>query len=197
MNIRVRVGIAAGVVAAGVASWLFMGLFQWDGPAEAAPRDLCALVDSAEWARIVPQPRAEHQTMPPHEVSNEATCDMTSTRGRATKGRYGYADVDLERHGTTRYDSGWGKARSSFNWSKEYAAGDGSAPHPVPGLGDEAFAETHSEAAHSGSGVQAEAKVTVLLGRDVLTVHYVAEPSSPDRARRVAVAVARTVLGEL
>ncbi|WP_329571922.1 hypothetical protein [Streptomyces sp. NBC_01361] len=174
-----------------------MGLFQWDGPAEAAPRDLCALVDSAEWARIVPQPRAEHRTLPQHEVSNEAACDMTSARGWVKKGRYGYVHVGLERHGTTRYDSGWGEARSSFNWSKEYDAGDGSVPRPVPGLGDDAFAEAHAEAAHSGSGARAEAEVTVLLGRDVLTVDYTAEPSSPDRARRVAVAVARTVLGEL
>lgn len=67
----------------------------------------------------------------------------------------------------------------------------------MPGLGDDAFAEAHAEAAHSGSGARAEAEVTVLLGRDVLTVDYTAEPSSPDRARRVAVAVARTVLGEL
>jgi hypothetical protein len=39
--------------------------------------------------------------------------------------------------------------------------------------------------------------VTVLLGRDVLTIEYAAEPSSPERARQVAVAVTTTMLAEL
>ncbi|WP_344320541.1 hypothetical protein [Streptomyces macrosporus] len=168
-----------------------------DGTADAAPRDPCSLVASEELRRIVPLARVTHRATPRHEVRNEAECEATSGDGWVEKGRYGRLSVDLERHGTTRFGSGWEEARDSFDRSREYAAGDGSAPRKVPGLGEEAFAEARFETSGARAENRAEADVTVLLGRDVLTVRYTAEPSSPERARRVAVAVARTLLEKL
>ncbi|MBG7702354.1 hypothetical protein HCJ76_30785 [Streptomyces sp. MC1] len=68
-----------------------------------------------------------------------------------------------------------------------------------PAHGEKTYAESRSAPASSPGqpGVRAGAQLTVLLGMEVLTVDYTAEPSSPERAHEVAEAVARTWLGGL
>ncbi|MDN0198341.1 hypothetical protein [Streptomyces sp. S.PNR 29] len=182
-------------VAAGAFSWIMAGAFlSGVGAADAAPRDLCSLVASEQWRGIVPAARVSHHTGPRHDVRNDAECEVTGRDGEKARGRYGRMHAYLDRHGATRYGSGWEGARKTYDWLREDAAGDGSTPREVRGLGEQAFAEARSAAS---DGARAEAEVTVLLGRDVLTIEYAAEPSSPERAREVAVAVATTMLAKL
>jgi hypothetical protein len=196
-----RGGIAAGLAGAAVFSWVMAGAFlSGTDAADAAPRDLCSLIPAEGASRVVPLLRKTHRTLPRSEVRNEAECEMTSGDAwRKDGGRYGRLRIGVERHGASRYGDGWDEARKTFNWSEEYDRGDGATPREVPGLGEKAFAETRFESASSPgqSAVRARGQLTVLLGKDVLTVDYTAEPSSPERALEVAVAVARTVLGEL
>ncbi|MEW2515432.1 hypothetical protein [Streptomyces sp. NPDC046870] len=196
-----RGGVAVGVVGAAIFGWIMAGAFlSGTGAADAAPRDLCSLIPAEDASRIVPLRRTTHRTLPRSDVRNEAECEMTSGDAwMKDGGRYGRLRVQLDRHGTTRRDDGWDEARKAFNWSEEYDRGDGGTPREVPGLGEKAYEETRSEPASPPGqrGVRARAQLTVLLGKDVLTVDYTAEPSSPERAREVSVAVARTVLGGL
>ncbi|MGY1584574.1 hypothetical protein [Streptomyces sp. MN13] len=196
-----RGGIAAGLAGAAFFGWAMAGAFlSGTGAADAAPRDLCSLIPTEDASRIVPLARTTHRTLPRSDVRNEAECEMTSSDAWTKDGgRYGRLRIGLDRHGTTRHGDGWEEARETYNWSEEYDSGDGGTPRDVPGLGEKAYAETRSVSASSPgqSGVRAVAQLTVLLGKDVLTVDYTAEPSSPERAHEVAVAVARTVLGEL
>ncbi|MGA5896777.1 hypothetical protein [Streptomyces venetus] len=190
-----RVGVLVGIAAAGLFSFFMAGAFlSGVGAADAAPRDLCSLFASEEWRRIVPLAQVSHHTGPGGDVRNDATCEVASQDGWQEKGRHGRLHAFLDRHGATRYGNGWEEARETYEWLREDAAGDGSAPRTVRGLGEDAFAETRFA---SSDGTRAEAEVTVLLGRDVLTIEYVAEPSSPERVRQVAVAVAKTILAEL
>lgn len=190
-----RGAVVLGFAAAAVFSWLMAGAFlSGVGHADAAPRDLCSLVGSVEWRRVVPAARVSHHTDPRHGVRNAAECEVSSRGAGKEQGRHGRLRAYLDRHGTTRYGSGWEEARKTYGWLREDAAGDGSAPGKVRGLGERAFAEARYAASDRS---RAEAEVTVLLGRDVLTVEYAAGPSSPQRARQVAVAVATTILAEL
>ncbi|MDA0564667.1 hypothetical protein LG943_10055 [Streptomonospora sp. S1-112] len=187
--------VAMGIVMAGGFAWMMAGTFlSVDGTADAAPHDLCALIAPREMSAAVPLAQVAHRTDPRLGVLNRAECTATSGDGAANGGR-GDLVVVLERHGTTRYGSGWAEAREAFDWSREYAAGDGGAPRAVPDLGQGAFAESGPVDAEGGAGARAE--VTVLLGRDVLSVSYTAEPSTPELAERTARAVAATVLADL
>ncbi|MGW1365387.1 hypothetical protein ACWCQP_49795 [Streptomyces chartreusis] len=125
-------------------------------------------------------------------MRNEANCEVIS-QSTEEQGRHGLLHVYLERHGATRYRSAWEEAQETYDSEMEASAGDGSTPRKVQNLGEQAFADAQDGADESW----AEAKVTVLLGRDVLTVQYSAQPSSPQRVRQVAVAVATTFLAEL
>ncbi len=189
-----------GLAGAAVFGWLMAGGFlSGTGAADAAPPDLCSLIAAKDMSRIVPLPHTTHQTDPRHDVRNEAECKVTS--GKAwTKdgGRYGRLHINLIRHGSTRQGDGWSEARETYDWFKEYEAGDGSTPRELPRLGEKAYVEARSKSASGGhSGRRAEAELTVLLGKDVLTVKYVAQPSTPERAREVAVATSARVLGGL
>lgn len=187
---------AVGIAVGGMGAWIMAAAFlSGGGAADPAPRDLCALIAPREMDTAVPLARVEHRADPRHDVLNRAECTATSGDGRQADGRRGDLAVVLERHGTTRFGSGWDEAREAFDWSREYAGGDGSAPRAVPDLGEAAFAE--SGPADSGGAAGARAEVTVLLGRDVLSVSYTAEPSTPDLAREAAEAVAATVLADL
>ncbi|MEU5896671.1 hypothetical protein [Streptomyces venezuelae] len=195
-----RGGKTVGVVGAAVFSWLMAGAFlSGSGAADAAPPDLCSLIAAKDTSRIVPLPRTSHQTDPRHDVRNEAECNVTSGKAWLRDGgRYGRLHINLTRHGNTRQGDGWSEARETYNRSKKYDAGDGSAPRDVPGVGEEAYVEVRSKPASGGqSGRRAEAELTVLLGKDVLNVKYVARPSTPKLAREVAVATSAAVLGGL
>ncbi|NYI04045.1 hypothetical protein [Allostreptomyces psammosilenae] len=188
-------GVLTAFVMATVFGWLLLG----DGEAEAAPADLCRLVEAEDLRRIVPQGVESSRTDPWNAVESRAYCEVLSpgTPDGSGEGPRATLYLGLTRHGDTRTGDGWGEAREAFTWSREYAAGDRGAPEDLPGVGEAAFVEVAEESGGAAGGRWVTAEVTVLLGRDLLTVDYSATPTDPARARAVAVAVAERVLGRL
>jgi hypothetical protein len=163
------------------------------------PGDVCALVPPDLVDRVVPAARKGDLDVKNAEpYTNVARCSAQTDVERATTTARGSLSVELRRHGTLAGMDPRAHAQDEFASDKRFELTDTITPGRVSdlgGLGDSAFVSVarprDSDVPEHRSAVQLE-----VLDRDrILRLHYVASPTTDDRAVSAAVAVARALLG--
>jgi hypothetical protein len=168
-------------------------------PPGSVPADVCALVPPDLMDRVVPAAKVTHVDARNSErYTNVARCSVQTDGDRATTTARGSLSVELRRYGTLAGQGPQEHAQEDFAFDKKFALADTIVPGRVSnvgGLGESAFV---SVARRDGSGVaehQSTVQVEVLARDRTLRLHYVASPTTDDRAVSAAVAVARALLG--
>jgi hypothetical protein len=170
------------------------------GPGD-VPANVCALIPTDLLNRVVPAGKVEDPTSSNTEpYTNRARCtaqtdaDSAPTTARAT------LSVELERHGSLAGQDPDEHAQDDFVSSKKFALARSISPadvFDVDRLGDSAFIAVRRRDDVDRREHRSTLDLWVLAHDRVLRLHYVASPTTDDRAASAVVAVARALLGAL
>jgi hypothetical protein len=163
------------------------------------PGDVCALVPPDLLDRVVPAAKKDDVDARNSEpYTNVARCSAQTDGDRATTTARGSLSVELRRHGTLAGLDPAAHARDEFASDKRFELTDTITPgrvSDVGGLGDSAFVSVARQRDSDQRGHLSMVQLEVLARDRILRLHYVASPTTDDRAVSAAVAVARALLG--
>lgn len=165
-----------------------LSMYEDSHPAAAAPPDLCAVIGTGLFERLVPdgvpEPKATYSS------GSDAACEYYTAKSRPIRSdTYGFLGVRLLRHGQVGLDSGADRAAEALASSCANTALAGSL-HTTSSLGDAACAAYNDE----GEDGTATGSAVVRRGADLLWVDYYTHPGTAGQAQQ---AVTETTLAAL
>jgi hypothetical protein len=162
-------------------------------PAAVAPKDLCALIDKATLAVLVPDAKTPEHDAKYDIYGGSARCFLQSLPGADSK-PFGDLSLDLDRNGASHSSTPEREAIAMFEQDKANLAARPHVRHvgDIAGLADAAYAVTSTFPVR---GTQAD--LVVRRGADVLSVVLISDPSTQERTLGAVEDVARQVFARL
>jgi hypothetical protein len=169
------------------------------GP-RAVPSDVCSLIPDDLLSKLVPTAKqTDVSASNDQQFTNRASCTEQTDADKATTTADASLLIQLQRDGSVANRGPSAAARDDFVGAKSYAVSDTIQKKKVYDikLGDAAFLTVDQRDQYDNDQSQSTVNVQVLKGDIILSVNYIASPTTDERTAAAAITVADAILGGL